>query len=175
MTATTDVTIAARVSPALRADLERLGRLAGDPDLSSTIRRACSRLVAEHDHPLGSLDAVPASHNGDPATAHRAALEAWPRAKTQRRRVLEAFAERVTPGLTADEVARRVGWPDVYTARRRISELKLGGWLEPLERDGEVVTRPSSHGNPQEVLTLTAKGAARLPELRFPGQTTLAA
>lgn len=139
-----DTTIAARVPADLRRDLEEcVGRLAvrgvhypdgRPPDLSYVIRVACrlyaNRELGRPELELVALDAEPRSRSRGPATSRRAARNAWPRARSQRRRALELIAEQGPVGMTGDELDRRLGG---YNGRRRLSELKAGGWVRVKE------------------------------------------
>lgn len=183
-----ELTIAARVTPALRRDLEALlaERLkAGDRrpdgaplDLSTLIRRACAAYVdvnlnGSRQGPsgtleLGSLDGRPRTHRGGPRTEQQAAEGAWPRARTQRRRALELLENAGDYGLTGDELDVLLD-AGVYNGRRRLSELKAAGWAEvKLGPDGlgnnAPVTRKTRAGHRAEVYVLTAAARIRLAE-----------
>ena len=90
----------------------------------------------------------------DPSTSHRAALAAYPRAGSQRERILRAIAESLA-GLTYDEATLATGIVGVSTSTR-ISELAVGGWIE---RAGE---RTTSAGGTAVVWKATAKALAAL-------------
>lgn len=85
-------------------------------------------------------------------TSRDAALGNYPRAGSQRWRVLEALRERGARGATRDELELmlRLGGS---TVRPRVWELLHGGWIRETER-----TRPTRLGNEAHVLTLTDKG-----------------
>jgi MarR family len=64
----------------------------------------------------------------DPVTSKHAARVAFPRAGTQRLRILEALAAN-RAGLTYDDLARLTGMPGVSTSTR-LSELAAAEWIE---------------------------------------------
>lgn len=191
-----DVTIAARVAPDLRADLEAVAAKLGDKDLSIVIRRACAEYadkvlergdagpgglldpveVAARNGlaagPLGlaTLNGSPRAHVNGPATSKEAAAAAWPRANTQRRRAVELLLATDPRGMTGDELDAELGG---YNGRRRLSELKAGGWVEPLRvrvatRDVGTefapLRRKTRNGAYAEVYVLTAAARVRLAD-----------
>lgn len=193
MTPLRETTIAARVPLGLRTDLEALlveRQAAGDHrpdggelDLSTLIRRACAAYVdvnlgASRQGPsgtleLGSLNGRPRSHRGGPATERQAAEGAWPNANTQRRRALEFVRNAAEHGLTGDELDVLLD-AGIYSGRRRLSELKLAGWVEVKRgTHTDIVTgtvrlypvhRNTRAGNPAEVYVLTPAARIRLAE-----------
>lgn len=63
-----------------------------------------------------------AAHKGGGDTEHAAARSADKRVGTDCQAVLAAL--RAGGAMSATEIAARLGWPDVYRARRRISDLR---------------------------------------------------
>lgn len=84
-------------------------------------------------------------------TSRRAALDNYPRAGTQRWRVLHAIS-RHRDGLTRAEAARHLALLDSSTDARVI-ELIRGGFIAPSNK-----TRRTETGSEAEVLVLTPKG-----------------
>ena len=173
---TRDTTIAARVTHDLRTDLEAAQALAGDHDLSDTIRRLLRTAVdlelagqppapgglsrptsgligsaATNTTGLSNLDAQPRSHRHGPATEHAAAQFTWPRAGTGRRALLAELELRVD-GITSDEAVQRCG----YSAQRRLHDLKAGGWVQvALDEHGQPRRRKTRRGAFADVYILT--------------------
>lgn len=84
------------------------------------------------------------THKTDPETSTQAAIKVEATAKGDALKILEVFKRFGL--LTADEAAEKLGWQDVYKARRRCSDLKNKGLIVD---SGE--RRPSSNGNPSVV------------------------
>lgn len=99
----------------------------------------------------------------DSETSRQAALANYPRAGSQRRLILDAFAtgKGRAHGFTREELARWTGLPD-NSIRPRVGELIAGGWIGQGSKDGAPATRPTALGNDSEVLMLTAAGLARI-------------
>lgn len=192
-----DDTIAARVPHDLRAELEaRRDELAragvhypdGRPvDLSYVIRVGLRAFLdgvvtldgLRHNAMYGpgygdpgrmaeALTAKPRAHTDGPDTAKIAAALAWPTAEGNRRRVLLAVANAGSEGRTADELVTGLR---MYSAQRRLHDLKRGGWVRPKRRPGDTrkgepltvtVKRETRHGRPAEVYVLTAAAETRL-------------
>jgi hypothetical protein len=92
---------------------------------------------------------------GAQTTARNAAISAYPRSGTQRRRVFDAIAQAWRDdriGLTDDEIGRVPGISDTAHRTRR-NELVDGGWVRATE-----ATRPSTTGEPSIVWALTERG-----------------
>lgn len=192
MTATRNASIAARVPQDLRDELEaRVDELkargatydGGRPvDLSYVVRHALRYALGRavfHDldrppsvdagsigdrlTPLAEL-AAPAAHSNGTETERLAARDAWPRAESQARKVLELVDRRSPPqpdardGVTSDEAVAEVG----YSAQRRLHDLKRGRWVEPLELDGQRVRRRTRRGALADVYVLTAAARREL-------------
>jgi hypothetical protein len=104
---------------------------------------------------------APASRACARPTSRRAARLAAPRAPSIATRALAEIGATVT-GLTPDEAALRAK-ADEIGVRARCSQMRGRGWLE-----GTDLVRTSSHGGPQEVLTITDAGRAELAR-RTPG------
>lgn len=188
-----DATIAARVPVELRRELEaKRDELAaagvhypdGRPaDLSYVIRVGLRHYLDEPPGPLaaeradlGRLDGRPAAHVDDPDTSRQAAYDTWPRANSQRLRALELLQQAGARGMTGDQLDVALGG---YNGRRRLSELKAGGWVQerrhykggPLVPDREQ-TGPRPYGDPIDrktrsgawarVYVLTAAAEVRL-------------
>jgi len=85
----------------------------------------------------------------DPETSRMAAVSAWPRAGSQRERILRAIIDSPA-GLTYDGAAEATGIVGVSTSTR-ISELARAGWIE---QNGE---RETSAGGKAVVWIATEK------------------
>jgi hypothetical protein len=107
---------------------------------------------------LDELGDPTANHTipGRRATSRSAALDALPRAGTQRWRVLHALADQPS---TDEQLAGRLRLR-TNTIRPRRLELLEGGWVCD---SGDRF--PTPMGNPAIVWTLTAEGRARLPHI----------
>lgn len=95
------------------------------------------------------------------ATSVEAAHRAWPHVNTHRWWILMAL-DATDVGNTDEDLAAvlEVG---LNTIRPRRGELVAAGWVEPLcDRDGVLVTRPTSTGAQAQVWCLTADAAWRL-------------
>lgn len=191
-----DATIAARVPHELRTELEAKRdelRAAGvhypdgrEADLSYVIRvglrsyldlgvaRAGAMppadLTAVSRETLGRLDGRPRAHHDGPETARIAAALAWPAAETARRKVLEAIAKAGVDGRTSDELVVELR---MFSAQRRLHDLKRGGWVRPkmglaldtkggVVRTAKPVRRLTRHKRPADVYVLTAAAEAAL-------------
>lgn len=179
-----ELTIAARVPATLRAELEevrdelnRRGERRTDGgaiDLSVVIRRACADYVDRTlgraaAGALGALELKPATHRNGPATERMASHAAWPGAKSQRRRALKLLERAGNDGMTGDEldVALEAKGGGVYDGRRRLSELKGGGWAEvALDVNREPVRRRTRRRQWADVYVLTGAALMRLAEER---------
>lgn len=104
------------------------------------------QLTLDVDRP--DAPAIGRSHAIDPGTSRRAAALNAPRAGTQRGQCLAAIAAAGEHGATWDELEVTLG---MYSAQKRVSELKLTGWIEPSGR------RPTRRGALAEAYVLTAK------------------
>jgi hypothetical protein len=175
-----DVVLSARVTAQQRAEVYN-ARRPGET-VSDAVRRLLELGLTEQAHRdrgrlstppelapspdvvagLLGLDDQPRSHTGDPATSRAAAARAWPRAGILKRRILEELERRGGTGMTSDEAMLEFG----YSARQRLSDLKLGGWVTPDGRieHGELVsrTRKTRLGSDAEVLVLTTAARQRL-------------
>lgn len=193
-----DVTIAARVPLALRTDLEavlvelrRQGRHKVDGselDLSAVLRIAAGELrdrvlgdvgtltesaegIAARR--LGRLDGKPPTHRHGPETERMASNAAWPRANSQRRAVLALLEAAGNDGLTGDELdaeLERLGTGGTYDGRRRLSELKAGGWAEPARDVNRApIRRRTRRGQWADVYVVTPAALVKLGEERRRG------
>jgi hypothetical protein len=88
--------------------------------------------------------------------SRNASLENYPRAGSQRERVLLAIARAGQRGYTRDELAERLELPD-STVDARVSELKRGGFL----RDTDLA-RATRAGGRAQVLAITRKSEVML-------------
>lgn len=75
---------------------------------------------------------LPGFRAGDPATSRKAAVDAYPRTGSRRRKILDAAIRAGGRGITFPEAD---ALPGVREAWKRISELVEGGWLEATERE----------------------------------------
>lgn len=92
-------------------------------------------------------------------TSREAAIKQYPRSGTKRLRVLEAFAQAGSRGLTHDELTELLS-PDnlgISTWRSRASELEHGGWIED-----SGFKRKSRSNEPATVWTLTDRAIGEL-------------
>lgn len=94
----------------------------------------------------------------DSETSRKAALDNFPRAKSQRRRVLEFTLYRRDVGCTADEAEAAIGLPP-QSGSARMVELKQWGWVEP---NGE--QRPTRNGSMAAVMIATPKARDYEPD-----------
>jgi hypothetical protein len=90
-------------------------------------------------------------------TSRKAALDNYPRAGTQRAKILTMFMADPSGGFTRDQVSATLAMPP-NVATPRVLELVEGGWLEVAKDDkGETVTRKTRAGSEADVLVPTAK------------------
>lgn len=73
-----------------------------------------------------AYEPMPGFRKSDPSTSQKAALEALPRAKSQRRKVLSVIVESGDQGATYADVEENTG---INGCWKRISELRQGGWV----------------------------------------------
>lgn len=106
--------------------------------------------------------AVPQSRPTDRPTSRQAWLDNLPRARTQRRQIMEAV-ERSPHGLTAEEAAHATRQP-LNSTSTRLSELERGAWVRSDEE------RFTSNGSPAAVYVLTTKGVEGLRAQRQNGR-----
>lgn len=99
------------------------------------------------------------ARRSDPTTSKLAAVRAFPRAGSQRRRILDAL-DRAPYGYTVWELHERLGLPYVSVSTR-VSELKRGHWARP---SGD--TRTTGNGGEAEILVLTGRAHRELLEQR---------
>jgi hypothetical protein len=92
------------------------------------------------------------AHSDGPETAKVAAAKNAGRAGSQKHRVFLAIAAAGSHGRTFDELRTEL---NMYSAQKRLHDLKLGEWVEP---NGQ--RRPTATGTPAEVYVLSAKGRA---------------
>lgn len=94
-------------------------------------------------------------------TSRQAALDNYPRAGTQRWRILQDLRRVGTSGRTRQELAHLLDLSE-NTIRPRIVELMEGGWVNARTEDGpdggRLVTRKTKDGSLAEVLVLTERG-----------------
>lgn len=184
-----DATIAARVPRELRDELEaKRDELAaagvhypdGRPvDLSYVIRVGLRHYLDEppgplaaegavsRETPLGRLDTRPRAHRDGPETGRIAAALAWPGAESSRRKVLDAVRRAGAEGRTSDELVVELR---MFSAQRRLHDLKRGGWVRPrqegVNEGGKFIIRPvrrlTRHKRPADVYVLTAAAEVRL-------------
>ncbi len=105
---------------------------------------------------------LPDARRSDPETSHGPGRrsDAKRKRRSQRERLLAAYNLAAWDGLTDEEAGRVTG---LYVVRsccywKRCSELRAGGLIMPLERDGRSVTRTGPSGHPQRVCRITSKG-----------------
>lgn len=93
-----------------------------------------------------------------PETSKAAAARALPASGSRRRTLLDMVAAAGPHGRTDDEMEMETGW-----AHQSVSAARNGlvgdGWLTPLFRDGQRVTRPTRTGNPAQAWTISEEGA----------------
>lgn len=89
-------------------------------------------------------------------TSRKAALDNYPRAGSQRRRVLLEIARGQEHGRTREELATRLELDD-NSVRPRVVELVNGGFIRETDK-----TRPTKAGSEASVLALTMKGMLAL-------------
>lgn len=103
-----------------------------------------------HDDEVGPGDSLPGFRSDDPETSRKAALDHYPRAKTQRHQALLAVA-RSEGGATYADVERITGINGIW---KRLSELEQGGWIFPAGT--RLIEETGSEG---QVYIVTDKGA----------------
>lgn len=121
---------------------------------------------------LGSLDGKPATHRRGTETERMASHAAWPRATSQRRRALELLEAAGNDGLTGDEldVALERQGGGTYDGRRRLSELKAGGWVEAARDVNRApIRRRTRRGQWADVYVIAPAAVIRLAEDRRRG------
>jgi hypothetical protein len=69
-------------------------------------------------------------------------------------------------GFTDDEIAHILGWTEVNKARKRCSDLRNEGMIEPIRGGG--ITRTGSSGMQNEVCCITDRGIATLASMKEP-------
>lgn len=90
-------------------------------------------------------------------SSRRAALRNYPRAGSQRERILLALLGRGVDGLTREELATDLRMPD-NSVRPRVRELLDGEWITLAKTSsGDEVLRKTALGNDSEVLLPTSK------------------
>lgn len=115
---------------------------------------------------LAAVDdlAVP-SHADGPETERLAAAYAWPRAGSSRWKIIEHLLEVGHAGATSDELVRDLR---MYSAQRRLHDLKRGGWVEVdqvvNEETDELVDRrrKTRQGAYADVYVLSSAAKARI-------------
>lgn len=94
----------------------------------------------------------------DSTTSRAAALEVYPRAGSQRMRVLNAL---LAQPQTREGLEKATGLGP-NSVRPRVKELIDGGWVRvAVDSGGNVLTRKTAAGNKSEVLEVTAKAVSR--------------
>lgn len=126
-----------------------------------------SLLDAPPNHVLGDRPpaAAPRARTTDPDTSRRAYLDNLPRARSQRRRIMEALCPPDgtallrfdTPRATADALADQLALP-LNSVSTRLSELLAGGWVYA---NG---TQPTHTGTPATAYSITTRGRVALQE-----------
>lgn len=93
---------------------------------------------------------------GSSETSRRAALDNYPRAGSQRWRVLRLLRDAGGHGATAAELP-------MHSADRRLSELKAGGWVEQARYENDALrTRKTPRGSRAAVYVLTDRARRAL-------------
>jgi hypothetical protein len=95
-------------------------------------------------------------HSDDPNTSIAAALFNYPRVGTQRWRVLWEIVAAGSDGRTSDELVVKLS---MYSAQRRLHDLKRGGWVTGTGR-----TRATRRGAQAEVYVASEKLLAYLQQ-----------
>lgn len=126
----------------MRQVLDQLGVGEGEEFLVG-VANAEGKLDAPDENALGGF-------TSDSETSRKAALDNYPRSGSQRYRCLVAIAKSGIAGRTFDELRQEL---DLYSADRRLSELKDGGWIESNGQE-----RKTQHGSDAVVYILTGKG-----------------
>lgn len=126
----------------MRRVLDELGVAEGEEFLVG-VGNAEGKLDSPDENALGGF-----SRGSD--TSRKAAIDNYPRSGSQRYRCLVAIARAGATGRTFDELRQEL---NLYSADRRLSELKDGGWIEA---NGD--ERKTQHGSDAVVYVLTAKG-----------------
>lgn len=132
--------------PRLAADLEGESVLAG-----AVIEEV---LFAE----LTPLDYTPklGPFVKDSSTSRRAALDNYPRAGSQRHRIIEALYRAYRGELTRDGIAEELGLQH-QSVDPRVLELIRGGWVQETPRE-----KPTRTGSKAKLLELTSKARAHI-------------
>jgi hypothetical protein len=112
-------------------------------------------------HPLNTKAKVIARRGG-PATSKAAAAGIAYRTGSQKHLILKVYASG-TEGFTDDEVAHILGWVEVNKARKRCSDLRNEGMIEPTGK-----TRTGSSGMQNDVCCITDRGIATLASMKEP-------
>lgn len=171
-----DATIAARVPTELRTAMEAKRdqlRAQGvhypdgrEVDLSYVIRVAVAEFVGLAATPLVAaltgLDDPPPARSDAPDTSKMAAAAAaaWPTARNSRRRVLEAIASAGDEGRTSDELVVQLS---MFSAQRRLHDLKRGGWVVVAHGDGgKPRRRKTRHDSWADVYVLSPAAKKKL-------------
>jgi hypothetical protein len=116
-------------------------------------------------HPLNTKPKVIARRGG-PATSKAAAAGIAYRTGSQKARILALYGQAQEDGLTDEEVASFLGWVEVNKARKRCSDLRNEGMIEPV--DGGSVTRVGKSGMANLVCAITDRGIATLASMKEP-------
>ena len=93
----------------------------------------------------------PLARTTDPVTSHNAAKTLV--RETMMKKLMEAYAEAGTDGLTAEEASSNAGYSPADGAWKRVSDLITAGLLEDSGH-----TRKGSSGRQQRVLILSTLG-----------------
>ena len=109
---------------------------------------------------LFDLPPAGAVHHKDPETSRMAAQDPQSRIRweSQRHRLLRSFARY---GDLTDEEAGRLAHVEGYNDKRRCSDLRRWGLIEPT-----TLTRPTATGRQSMVCTLTVAGRSVLEQIR---------
>jgi hypothetical protein len=131
--------------------------------------REDERKIAQREKPLTLFDQV--FIEDEPRHRHRAkdegmskagAYDVIPRARTQKAKLLAAYAE-VMSGMPSSEACQRAGISLAAGYRARVSELRDQGLIEPVRDSfGEIVSAEGALGSDQTVDRITDKGRAAL-------------